>query len=64
LDRIVTLIMVAGVFMIAAGAVGFVFARLNPQWSKETKGLVHTLCILAAVLSFALFAVTWIRSGS
>jgi hypothetical protein len=62
--KILTLILAAGVCIVVAGAVGFVIARRNPQWSNATKRLVHSVSMFTAAIVFAVFAVVWIRGGA
>jgi len=62
--KIITLILAAAVCMVAAALVAFIITRRNPQWTRATKRLVHSVCIFAGAVVFAVFLVMRIRAGT
>ncbi len=61
--KLVPLIVTAAFFLLAAGAVGFVLARQNPQWSRATRQLVQLGLVFVATLLWVVFFLFRWRSG-
>jgi len=63
ISKIFWLIATAGILLLAAGLVGYVLAKRNPQWSRATKQLVHSALVFAAAVVWVAIFLAKMRSA-